>query len=253
MAPHPTLDAARVFVHVAQDLMSQPDLATTRAQIVSLAVTLTGCTSAALLTVTPSTEVRVVAGTEPQLCASLARIATQTAQGPAVAARGCAHGIAAVSMPQERRWPEYAQQVLAATAIRSEAAYPLQVEGQDFGVLSLHSVEDGYFTDDIHATAEIYAGHSLLALLHARERDKTANLEIGLASNREIGMAIGVLMTSYRVTDQEAFDLLRTASQHGHRKLRELAADVVLTGQLPADASRTPSESPVPQRSLAVA
>jgi transcriptional regulator with GAF, ATPase, and Fis domain len=252
MATMPNLDAARLFLNVAQDLMAQPDLAATRERIVSMAVKLTGATSAALVTVTPSAEVRVLATTDPVVAAPLAQITTATSEGPALQAIGARHGVAAVSLPQECRWPEYVQRVMAVSAVRSELAYALQVDGQDFGVLSLHSTEDGYFTDDIRAAAEIYAGHALMALLHAKEHNKVVNLEIGLASNREIGTAIGVVMTSYRVTDQQAFDMLPMASQHGHRKLRDVAAEVVLTGQLPVIEPRPVSVRPAPQRSLTV-
>lgn len=253
MASTPNLDAARLFVHVAQDLMTQPDVAATQERIVSMAVKLTGCTSAAILTILPSAEVRITASTDPVLAASLAQITVETAEGPAVQALGRRQALAAASLPRERRWPEYARRVLAETPVRSETAYPLQAEGYDFGVLSLHSIEDGYFTDEIRAAAEIYAGHALMASMFAKERNKAANLEIGLVSNREIGTAIGVLMTSHRITDQQAFDVLRKASQHGHRKLRDIAAEVVLTGQLPVDAPRQASKPAAPSRPLAVA
>jgi len=261
MSLTPDLAAARVFANVTQDLMTRADIAVTHERVVSMALKLTGCTSAAILTVVPSAEVRVTTSTDPQLATSLARIAAETGEGPAAQALGCGAGHACHSLPRERRWPDYATRVLAETSIRSEAAYPLRAQGQDFGVLSLHSVEDGYFTDDICAVAEIYAGHALMALMHVRERTKAANLEIALASNREIGMAIGVLMTSHRVTEQQAFDLLRKASQHAHLKLRDVAAEVVLTGQLPAHArpaasegpTPTPTPLPAPHRSLAVA
>ena len=68
------------------------------------------------------------------------------------------------------------------------------------------------------------------ALLQAEE--KVANLQSALRTNREIGTAIGILMNSHRVTADEAFALLRTASQHQHRKLREIADQVNLTGAL---------------------
>lgn len=253
MAPVPSLDAARLFVNVAQDLMTQPDITATQERIVSMAVKLTGCTSAAILTVKPSAELVVNASTDPMVAAPLADIVTETAEGPVVQALGCRRVVACESLPRERRWPDYSERMLAGTAVRSEIAHPLQLDGTDFGVLSLHSDEDGYFTDDVCAIAEIYAGHAMMALLHARERNKAANLEIGLASNREIGTAIGVLMTSRRITDQQAFDQLRTASQHCHRKLRDIAAEVVLTGELPEAAPRRPNREPVPARVLAVA
>jgi hypothetical protein len=72
----------------------------------------------------------------------------------------------------------------------------------------------------------------------AAERDKAANLQIALASNREIGQAIGILMSAYKLTSQQGFDLLRTVSQHTHRKLRDVATDVCDTGTLEMPAPR---------------
>ena len=66
----------------------------------------------------------------------------------------------------------------------------------------------------------------------AAAEGKIASLEEALGSNREIGTAIGILMNQRRVDSQAAFDLLRTASQHTHRKLRDIAAEVVYTGAL---------------------
>jgi AmiR/NasT family two-component response regulator len=68
----------------------------------------------------------------------------------------------------------------------------------------------------------------------ARALNQVANLEIALASNRDIGTAIGILMKSHLVTQDQAFTMLRTASQHGHRKLRDIANDVIFTGSLGA-------------------
>jgi AmiR/NasT family two-component response regulator len=59
------------------------------------------------------------------------------------------------------------------------------------------------------------------------------NLETALHSNRRIGMAIGILMAVRKVTDAEAFGLLRKLSQQSHRKLAEIAEDVIFTGDLP--------------------
>ncbi len=47
--------------------------------------------------------------------------------------------------------------------------------------------------------------------------------------------AIGILMASHRSTSDHAFAMLRGASQHLNRKLRDVAEDVALTGELTAD------------------
>ena len=64
-------------------------------------------------------------------------------------------------------------------------------------------------------------------------RRRTANLEIALGTNRQIGVAIGILMHQERITETAAFDRLRAASQDLNRKLREVAEEVTLTGRLP--------------------
>jgi hypothetical protein len=67
------------------------------------------------------------------------------------------------------------------------------------------------------------------------EANKTVEqLALALRSNRDIGAAIGILMAIKRVTQQQAFELLRHASQILNVKLRDLAQEVIHTGTLPA-------------------
>jgi len=62
--------------------------------------------------------------------------------------------------------------------------------------------------------------------------DRSANLAQALASNRQIGAAIGILMASHKVTSDRAFALLREASNRTNRRLRDVADQVVFTGSL---------------------
>jgi AmiR/NasT family two-component response regulator len=66
----------------------------------------------------------------------------------------------------------------------------------------------------------------------ARAHDKISNLETALESSRRIGMAMGILMAQFRIRQEQAFDMLRDASQTQNRKLRDLAEDVILIGTL---------------------
>jgi signal transduction histidine kinase/DNA-binding response OmpR family regulator len=66
-----------------------------------------------------------------------------------------------------------------------------------------------------------------------RAEDEAANLRIALGTNRQIGAAIGILMHGHGLTNEEAFQLLRQTSQRLNRKLRDIADDVVRTGDLP--------------------
>jgi tetrahydromethanopterin S-methyltransferase subunit F len=58
------------------------------------------------------------------------------------------------------------------------------------------------------------------------------NLERALASNRRIGMAIGILLTRLHCSEEQAFDVLRQESMRRNVKVAELAEQVVYTGTL---------------------
>jgi len=70
---------------------------------------------------------------------------------------------------------------------------------------------------------------------------QVAQLEQALASRDLIGQAKGILMERYRIPADEAFERLRTASQHSNRKLAALAGDLAATGQWPPPSPRTSS------------
>jgi ANTAR domain len=61
---------------------------------------------------------------------------------------------------------------------------------------------------------------------------KAENLDVALQSSRNIGAAIGILMSLHKISQTQAFDLLCVASQRSNRKLRDLALEVVDTGWL---------------------
>lgn len=65
-------------------------------------------------------------------------------------------------------------------------------------------------------------------------QDKIRNLDVALSTSRGIGMAIGIVMARRGLASEAAFAALRYVSQRTHRKLRDVADEVVLTGELPA-------------------
>jgi signal transduction histidine kinase/DNA-binding response OmpR family regulator len=95
-----------------------------------------------------------------------------------------------------------------------------------------------FSTDEL--LARVHANHELARL---RETAVTAahargeQIRAGLESNRIIGTAIGILMSKHRLAAAPAFALLVAASQHSNRKLRDIAGDVTIHGQLPLRAT----------------
>jgi hypothetical protein len=66
----------------------------------------------------------------------------------------------------------------------------------------------------------------------ASRKAEADNLELAVSSNREIGIAVGILMVNHKLTDEQAFDLLSRVSQHSNRKLRLIALEVARAGVL---------------------
>jgi GAF domain-containing protein len=134
------------------------------------------------------------------------------------------------------RWPDFGRRAVELTGILSMLSLRLYLE-DDSGViagLNMYSHTPDAFTDLSESLAVLLATHAAVAAAKAQAERKVHNLEIALRTSRDIGIAVGILMATQKVTADQAFDLLRIASQHTHRKLREIAAQVAETGELPS-------------------
>ena len=100
--------------------------------------------------------------------------------------------------------------------------------------LNLYATRPHAFTPDtVRETADL-AGQATIALAYLAERQTRLELDAALHTNRRIGAALGILMARHRLTHEQAFLRLRQASQNSNRKLRDLAEDILETGELPA-------------------
>ena len=159
-------------------------------------------------------------------------------EGPFYDAQQSAATLLLFDVEGESRWPCYRARLIEETSYRSVLSFRLI--GGNPAALHLFAERAGAFTDADIDLATVLAAHasSLLALYEAE--DHAANLETALESNRDIGAAVGVLMAHHQVTQQDAFTLLRVASQSLHRKLRDVATEVVETGALPPPPATDP-------------
>ena len=168
-----------------------------------------------------------------EVSAELDRIQYETGEGPCLSAIVERPIYRTGDLSAETRWPRFAGAAAERTGVLSVLAYRLFTEGDTFGALNLYSRERDAFDDEAEALGTILAAHAALVFARTRERERIAGLEQAVTSNRSIGMAIGILMAIRRIGQDEAFDLLRMVSQRTNRKLREIADEVVHTGQLP--------------------
>jgi len=73
---------------------------------------------------------------------------------------------------------------------------------------------------------------------------QAASLHVALANREMIGQAQGILMERERITAEEAFDILRRASQHLNVKLRDVARNLVETGERPDTGGKSGTPNP---------
>jgi hypothetical protein len=223
---------ASQFAAVARALASEANVEATLQRVVEIArLIVPGCHHAGI-TVLHRGKPETPAATD-EISAAVDLVQYETGEGPCLSAILEQDTFRTGDLAEESRWPKFSRPAVERTGVRSVLAYRLFTEGDTLGALNLYSREADAFDDDAVAIGTILAAHAALAYARARDREQISGLEQAVASNRSIGMAIGILMAIRRIGQDEAFVLLRTVSQRTNRKLRAIADEVVHTGQLP--------------------
>jgi len=157
----------------------------------------------------------------------------QYGEGPCLEA-AVTNGFELVSdLRTENRWPLFARAIVDQTPVRSMLSFRLFLTEQNRAALNLYATQPGAFTEQSTATGSMFAAYASMAMIAVARNDTANHLTRALESNREIGVAMGILMANGKLTSQQAFDQLRTASQNLNRKLHAIAAEVAATGTLP--------------------
>jgi GAF domain-containing protein len=135
-------------------------------------------------------------------------------------------------MRTEARWPDYVAHVLSTTSVRSSLSVPLPYQGSAIGALNNYSTEPFAFAspESLRAAtdvAEVLAVAVANADAHAQLFDQARNMRIAMESRAVIEQAKGVLMAQRHIDAEQAFEILRDASQRYNRKLRDIAAGIV--------------------------
>jgi GAF domain-containing protein len=222
------------FSATAQSLFSAGSVADTLSSIVELAVaTIEGCDFAGLFLLDAGV-VTTPVRTDP-IVAVVDSLQQGTGEGPCLDAIAHRLMFYADDLSRDLRWLHFAPQA-AEAGIRSVLALPLSVDAQ-LGALNLYARYPSAFGVMDRARATILASLASLALSaahsHEDEERRKLNLQAALATRETIGEALGILMERERITSNQAFDILRRASQHLHIKLREVAQNLIDTGEDP--------------------
>lgn len=130
----------------------------------------------------------------------------------------------------ETRFGDYPAKALA-LGLRSMAAVPMSHGSQVIGALNLYAVQPSAFLEPnlvrARALASACAGALEVARRMTGQLALNEDLKAAMASRRFIDQALGILMAKQSCDADAAFDMLRRTSQNTHRKLRDVAVDLV--------------------------
>jgi GAF domain-containing protein len=218
----------------ARILFSAGGVSSTLEQVVAVAVhTIEGCDFAGLFLLEGDVVVTPV-HTDP-IVEEIDNLQRESGEGPcldAIAQRVMVYG---EDLNSDARWPEFGPEA-AERGIRSALALPLTTNGTN-GAVNLYARYPAAFGVVDRGKGVILASLASVALSASHsledEERRIENLHSALSSREVIGQAQGILMERERIAANQAFDVLRRASQYLNIKLREVAQTLVDTGERP--------------------
>ncbi|MFF9237920.1 GAF and ANTAR domain-containing protein [Streptomyces sp. NPDC014801] len=159
--------------------------------------------------------------------------------GPCLQSLRSGQEILVRDMLQETRWGPYPAYA-AACGTRSSLSLPIAYRTLSAGALNLYAAPPHAFDDVDHTALRSLAAQATGAIALAQRisdaQEFAEQLRTAMRSRAVIDQAIGVIMGRRRCTAEEAFAVLRSASQQRNIKLRDLCTELItdLTGRPPA-------------------
>ncbi|CAL9656876.1 hypothetical protein SUDANB145_06813 [Streptomyces sp. enrichment culture] len=216
---------------LARDLLAQETVDDTLERITHAATDLVeGCEAAGILIVQAG-RVRSVAPTD-QVVVDSDRLQERLAEGPCFdIARSVAdeRGFRITDFNDEpERWPAYVP-AARELGLGSMMGILLYTDDEELGALDFYSRRPGAFTEASETAGWLLASHAAVAFSSARSH---AQMQQAIDTRHTIGEAMGILMGSHRITEEQAFGVLRRYSQDHNVKLRDVARRVCELGRL---------------------
>jgi GAF domain-containing protein len=151
-------------------------------------------------------------------------------QGPCISAAAEAVTMMSGSLGSDPRWTRFGGRV-ARLGVHSVVSLPLITPDGVVGAMNVYAHAKNVFDDRAAELGEIFALPAAIAVQNAhvlaQARRLAERLQVALETRGVIDRAIGIMMSRSGGTESDAMERLRTLSQHEHRKLIEVARQVV--------------------------
>lgn len=184
-------------------------------------------TASVSITVSDEKGLRSAAATD-ELAEKIGAREYELGEGPCVACLASHQVEYLESAESPDRWAAFAK-VMKEFGARSALGIPLGADAP--GALNVYSTEAEAFDEEAIGTAQMLALYAGVAVKNAQSFRRLGalveQLNEGMRTREMIGKAIGILMEREGKTEEEAFQILKAASQSSNTKLRDIAAEVV--------------------------
>ena len=178
-------------------------------------------------------QLKTIAPTDP-IVEHLDQLQSELAEGPCYDNAWPGQTLTTSNLTDDVPWPTWATEVTHAGIASLLATVLTTVDDRRIGSINAYWTQRRCFTQDDVAFMAIFARHSALALSQSWNED---GLYTALDTRKLIGQAQGILMERHDLDEAQAFEVLRRYSQDHNIKLRDLAAHLTETRQLPTAAT----------------
>lgn len=226
-------DLGRQLADLARDIQDEDDLSAATDRIVAVAAEMVGGPdSAAGITMVHNRRRLDTPAATSQTVRRGDQLQYELGEGPCVDAVWNQRQVCSDDLRHDPRWPTWAPKVADELGVRSMVCTQLFTHENHLGALNIYSLHANAFNDEAQEIALLIAAHAAVAFAAAQQID---GLKIAVDRRTTIGKALGMLMITYRLTDDQAFAVLQRLSSHQNRKLYDVAEHVVRIRKLPTD------------------
>jgi GAF domain-containing protein len=201
-------------------------------------------TAKAVMPGNPEASVLLLVEDHPTTVVSTGRLATDLDETQYDKGHGpCLHAARSGELTEiadtraDNRWPDYLARAVERGNL-SSLSIPLTIDEKErvSGALNVYARTQNAFDATSRSVAMRFAPYAAVAAGNAyayrSARDMADNLQNALESRAVIDQAKGILMERHKLTADQAFQVLARASMANNRKLREIADELVRTGEL---------------------
>ncbi len=221
-------ELARRLADAARGMQKQLDPQQVLDRVVSLAVAIVPGADEATITMVRARRHVYSAAATGDLAAWFDVLQNETGQGPCLDAMWQQQTVRVDDLAADPRWPVLGPRA-GERGVGSMLCLQLFVHEDTLGALDLVAHEKSAFTDESEHIGLLLASHAAIAVADAQKLEHAA---IALANRDIIGQAKGILMERFKITADQAFDVLAKVSQDANRKLHAVAEDLARTGTL---------------------